>query len=64
MLADLESLEKRVDALEKKAKGNDKEAKDTLSLVNRALALLREGKPARLLERKPEDEKLFHSLGC
>ncbi|HEX5517575.1 MAG TPA: redox-regulated ATPase YchF [Pseudolabrys sp.] len=63
MLADLESLEKRVDALEKKAKGNDKEAKDTLSLVNRALALLREGKPARLLERKPEDEKLFHSLG-
>lgn len=63
MLADLESLEKRVDALEKKAKGNDKEAKDTLGLVNRALALLREGKPARLMERKPEDEKLFHSLG-
>src|SRR6187549_1993586 len=30
MLADLESLEKRVDALEKKAKGNDKEAKETL----------------------------------
>jgi len=63
MLADLESLEKRVDALEKKAKGNDKEAKETLDLVNRALALLREGKPARLMERKPEEEKLFHSLG-
>jgi GTP-binding protein YchF len=63
MLADLESLEKRVDALEKKAKGNDKEAKETLGLVNRALALLREGKPARLTERKPEEEKLFHSLG-
>ena len=63
MLADLESLEKRVDALEKKAKGNDKEAKETLGLVNRALVLLREGKPARLIERKPEEEKLFHSLG-
>ena len=63
MLADLESLEKRVDALEKKAKGNDKEAKETLGLVNRALALLREGKPARLIERKSEEEKLFHSLG-
>ncbi|HTL63694.1 MAG TPA: redox-regulated ATPase YchF [Pseudolabrys sp.] len=63
MLADLESLEKRTDALEKKAKGNDKEAKETLGLVNRALALLREGKPARLMERKPEEEKLFHSLG-
>jgi GTP-binding protein YchF len=63
MLADLDSLEKRVDALEKKAKGNDKEAKETLGLVNRALALLRDGKPARLMERKPEEEKLFHSLG-
>jgi len=64
MLADLDSLEKRVDALEKKAKGNDKEAKETLDLINRALVLLREGKPARLTERKPEEEKLFHSLAC
>src|SRR6185437_14213673 len=63
MLAGLGSLEKRVDALEKKAKGNDKEAKETLALVTRALALLREGKPARFVERKPEEEKLFHSLG-
>jgi ribosome-binding ATPase len=63
MLADLESLEKRVDALEKKAKGNDKEAKEQLDLVNRALALLRAGKPARLVERKPEEEKTFAMLG-
>jgi GTP-binding protein YchF len=63
MLADLDSLERRVDALEKKAKGNDKEAKETLDLVRRALALLREGKPARLVERKSEEERLFHSLG-
>ena len=66
MLADLDSLEKRVDNLAKKAKGNDKdaqEAKETLDLVNRALALLRDGKPARLVERKPEEEKLFHMLG-
>ena len=62
-LADLESLEKRVDALEKKAKGNDKEAKETLDLVKRALKLLQDGKPARFVERKPEEEKLFHSLG-
>jgi ribosome-binding ATPase len=63
MLADLDSLEKRVDSLEKKAKGNDKEAKEALDLVQRALVLLRDGKPARQLERKPEEEKLFHSLG-
>ncbi len=63
MLADLDSLERRVDALEKKAKGNDKEAKETLDLVNRALVLLREGKPARMVERKPEEEQVFHTLG-
>ncbi|HMF23082.1 MAG TPA: redox-regulated ATPase YchF [Pseudolabrys sp.] len=66
MLADLESLEKRVDNLEKKAKGVGEEAKqarDMLDLINRSLALLREGKPARMVERKPEEEKLFHSLG-
>jgi len=63
MLADLDSLEKRVDGLTKKAKGNDKDAKEALELVNRALALLREGRPARVLERKPEEEKAFRMLG-
>jgi GTP-binding protein YchF len=63
MLADLDSLEKRVDNLAKKAKGNDKDAKEALDLVNRALVLLRDGKPARLVERKPEEEKAFHMLG-
>jgi ribosome-binding ATPase len=63
MLADLDSLEKRVDALEKKARGNDKEAKETLDLVERALKPLREGKPARVVERKPEEEKAFGMLG-
>jgi ribosome-binding ATPase len=63
MLADLESLEKRVDGLNKKAKGGDKEAKESLDLITRALALLRDGKPARFTERKPEEETAFHMLG-
>jgi GTP-binding protein YchF len=66
MLADLDSLERRVDALEKRTRGTGadaKEAKETLELINRSLALLREGKPARLIVRKPEEEKLFQSLG-
>ncbi|NVO16758.1 MAG: redox-regulated ATPase YchF [Rhodoplanes sp.] len=63
MLADLDSLERRVDQLEKKAKGGDKESKETLELVNRALVLLREGKPARLVQLRPEDEKPFRMLG-
>ena len=41
------------------SQGQDKEAKEQLDLVNRSLALLRDGKPARLVERKPEEEKLF-----
>lgn len=66
MLADLDSLEKRVDNLEKKAKGQGEDAKlakETLDLVKRALTLLQDGKPARALERKADEEKLFHSLG-
>jgi GTP-binding protein YchF len=63
MLADLDSLERRVDALEKKVRGNDREAKETLDLVQRSLVLLREGKPARMVQRKPEEEKLFQTLG-
>ncbi len=63
MLADLDSLEKRVVALEKKARGQDKEAKEILDLVNRTLPLLRDGKPARLVELKPEEERVFSQLG-
>jgi GTP-binding protein YchF len=63
MLADLDSLERRVDALEKKAKGNDKEAKEQLALVNKTLVLLRDGKPARLVVRTGEEEKIFQTLG-
>jgi GTP-binding protein YchF len=63
MLADLDSLEKRVDALEKKARGNDKESILALDLVRRSIALLSEGKPARLIARKPEEEQAFGMLG-
>lgn len=63
MLADLESLEKRVTGLEKRARGGDKEAKEQIELVNRSLELLREGKPARLVEVKPEEMFIFRQLG-
>ncbi len=59
MLADLESLERRVTALEKRAKQNDKEAKATLDIASRCLALLRDGKPARLAEVSAEEEQTF-----
>ena len=56
MLSDLESLEKRVPAAEKKAKAGDKESKIIASVLGQALELLREGKPARLTEPKDEEE--------
>ncbi len=63
MLADLESLERRVTGLEKRAKQNDKEAKAALDLVQRCLELLRDGKPARLVELKPDEDILFATMG-
>jgi GTP-binding protein YchF len=63
MLADLDSLEKRVIGLEKRMRGGDKEAKEALDLVNRSLVLLRAGEPARLLPRKAEEERAFQTLG-
>jgi len=57
MLADLESLEKRVPAFVKKAQQGDKEAKIAASVLGQALDLLREGKPARLTQPKDEEER-------
>ncbi len=57
MLSDLESLEKRVPAAQKKATQGDKEAKLVATVLGRALDLLREGKPARLTTRKDEEEE-------
>ena len=62
MLADLESLERRKVALEKRAKGQDKEAKATIVLMDKALELLREGKPARFTEVDPTERQLWDML--
>jgi ribosome-binding ATPase len=62
MLADLESLQKRIGPLEKLLRGQDKEAKVVMALVERAIALLEQGKPARKTERTPEEEKPFREL--
>jgi len=57
MLADLESLEKRVPALAKKATQGDKEAKVAARVLGEALDLLREGKAARLTVARDEEER-------
>jgi GTP-binding protein YchF len=62
MLADLDSLERRLDATAKKAKGGDKEAKALLAIVEAALAELRAGRPARLVKLSDEQRPLFNQL--
>ena len=62
MLSDMESLEKRIGGLEKRLRGQDKEAKVTLDLVNRTLEVLREGKPARHVELSDDEQKPFKEL--
>ncbi len=49
MLADLEGLERRIVQIRKRVTGNDKEAKIILPMMEKALALLTDSKPVRLL---------------
>ena len=57
MLADLESLERRVPNLVKKAQQGDKEARIQASVLGQALDLLRTSKPARQVSPKDEEER-------
>ncbi|MEQ8747865.1 redox-regulated ATPase YchF [Pyruvatibacter sp.] len=62
MLSDLESLERRMAPLEKKAKSGEKEAKAQLALMEKALVLLRDGKPARMAAITDEERADWRSL--
>ena len=62
MLADMDSLEKRILPIEKKAKTGDKESKIQLAVMEKALAPLREGKPARTAQITPEEMPVFRAL--
>ena len=57
MLADLESLEKRVPNLVKRGQQGDKDAKAAAAILSRVLDLLRDGKPARLVDCQDEEER-------
>ncbi len=63
MLADLDSLERRIVPIEKKAKGGDKESKEQFALMSKAITLLREGKPARKADLTPEEREPYRQLG-
>jgi ribosome-binding ATPase len=64
MLADLESLERRIRANEKRAKGGDKEAIAELPVMQRALSALEKGEAARTIAPAlaPEDRLILRRL--
>ncbi len=63
MLADLESLEKRIVGVQKKAQAGDKESKQLLDVMRPTLDMLQSGKPARLARpTDPEAAKTFDSM--
>jgi ribosome-binding ATPase len=61
-LADLTQVERRIDRLRKQVK-NNKEAAEELTILERILPILDDGKPARLLELTPEEEVIIKPLG-
>ncbi|ANT53163.1 redox-regulated ATPase YchF [Mesorhizobium amorphae] len=64
MLADLESLERRIAQFRKRASGKDKEAMTVLPTMEAALELLQAGKPTRILLKgiSPEDLRILQGL--
>ncbi|RWL49882.1 MAG: redox-regulated ATPase YchF [Mesorhizobium sp.] len=64
MLADLESLERRIVQVRKRAAGKDKEAMAVLPMMEASLELLQAGKPTRFLLNgiAPEDLRILQGL--
>ncbi|MBI1205855.1 MAG: redox-regulated ATPase YchF [Azospirillum sp.] len=62
MLADLDSLERRTVAAQKRAKTGDKEAKALVPLMERLLEGLREGRPARAVAVGDDERPLLQPL--
>ena len=63
MLADLDSLERRIVPFEKKARAGEKEGKEQVAVMQPVLEALRNGKPARTVHFEDEEkQKLFKQL--
>lgn len=62
MLADLESLERRVATLEKRGKSGDKEANTQLPVMRRVLAALQDGKAARTVVVSDDEAPILRAM--
>jgi ribosome-binding ATPase len=61
-LADLATVERRLDRVRRAARGTDREAQQELPLLERLFAVLAEGKPARTVELAEGDRRLMRSF--
>ena len=64
MLADLDSLERRIVSVGKKAKGGDKDAKAQIEVMEPVLAALRDGRPARSVPLDAEAGSFSRRSAC
>lgn len=62
ILADMDTLEKHIANAEKKARGQDKDAKAQLDLMARVKEVLEAGKPARVVEVDEDEKRMFKNL--
>ena len=62
LLADLDSLERRIEPLRKRATGGDRQLKAEVAVMERALTALQDGKPARSVVVSDEDRPIFDQL--
>ena len=62
MIADMEAMEKRLNDREKRAKGGDKQAKAEVDVITAVLDVLRDGKPARIVDISKEQGPIYRSF--
>ena len=62
MIADMESIEKRLQGLSRKVRGGEKEAVEQERLLKAALAVLNDGKPARTVDVAADDRRTWNML--
>ena len=62
VLADLDTVEKRIEKTRRQAKGKNEQALKELSILEQLHGLLSEGQPARKLQLQEEDQKIVQGL--
>jgi GTP-binding protein YchF len=63
LIADMESVEKQIATVARKAKGGDKDSVAIDSVLQKVKAVLDEGQPARIVDLDEDETRLFKNFG-